>query len=158
MRAPSSRTPQRSQGFTVIETIIVLAIAGFILSIVLFAIPALQRNSRNTQRKQEVSAILQAVSRYELNNSGNYPISLAELMTKNYYQIGFYNAADISISTVGKLQPVPAVDTSKVRVLNYYRCNDTGTGASSAGAGYHDTVALYGIEASSGLVPKCMQL
>jgi prepilin-type N-terminal cleavage/methylation domain-containing protein len=62
-----------SAGFTIIETLIVLVIAGLILLIVFDAIPALTRNSRNNQRKQDVQAILGVVSNYELNNSGNFP-------------------------------------------------------------------------------------
>jgi type II secretory pathway pseudopilin PulG len=64
-----------SAGFTIVETIIVLAIAGLILMIVFLAIPTLERNSRNNLRKQDVSLMLQAVSHYELVDSGNVPDS-----------------------------------------------------------------------------------
>ena len=60
-------------GFTIIETLIVLAIAGLILLIVFEAIPAVERASRNSQRKQDVNIILAAVSQYELKDSGNFP-------------------------------------------------------------------------------------
>lgn len=51
----------------------VLAIAGLILLIVFEAIPALQRSSVNNQRRQDVLIILQAISHYELSNSGTFP-------------------------------------------------------------------------------------
>ena len=60
-------------GFTIIEVMIVLAIAGLILLIVFLAVPALQRNSRNTQRKNDISAILSGISEFESNNSGVLP-------------------------------------------------------------------------------------
>jgi prepilin-type N-terminal cleavage/methylation domain-containing protein len=44
----------RSRGFTIIEVMIVLAIAGTILLIVFLAIPALQRSERNHNRKEAV--------------------------------------------------------------------------------------------------------
>lgn len=64
---------KNQSGFTIIEVLIVLAIAGLILLIVFLAVPALQRNSRNTQRKNDVAAILAAVSEFENNNSGQIP-------------------------------------------------------------------------------------
>ncbi|HEX4774341.1 MAG TPA: type II secretion system protein [Candidatus Saccharimonadales bacterium] len=70
-----SLRPTNSGGFTIVETLIVLAIAGLILLIVFQAIPTLQRNSRNNQRKQDATILLQAVSRYELNDSGSMPSS-----------------------------------------------------------------------------------
>ena len=51
----------------------VLAIAGLILLIVLEAIPALSRSSRNTQRKHDVSVMLGEISNYELRDSDNFP-------------------------------------------------------------------------------------
>jgi prepilin-type N-terminal cleavage/methylation domain-containing protein len=62
-----------NKGFTIIEVLIVLAIAGLILLIVFLAVPSLQRASRNTQRKNDVSAIAAAVSNYINNNGGTLP-------------------------------------------------------------------------------------
>lgn len=64
---------KRKEGFTIIEVLIVLAIAGLILLVVFLAVPALQRNSRNTQRKNEISNILGAVNEWSNNNSGKLP-------------------------------------------------------------------------------------
>ncbi len=66
--------PEKSQkGFTIIEVMIVLAIAGLILLIVFLAIPALQRNSRNTQRKNDASNLASLISEWESNNAGTTP-------------------------------------------------------------------------------------
>ncbi len=54
---PSDRPVLRSAGFTIIEVMIVLVIAAVILLIVFLAVPALQRNSRNTQRNQAAARI-----------------------------------------------------------------------------------------------------
>src|SRR5262249_21749913 len=71
MKTPGKPTNQK--GFTVMETMIVLAIGGMIFTIVFLAVPALTRSNRNNQRRQDVQAILEAVSRYELNDSGKFP-------------------------------------------------------------------------------------
>lgn len=62
-----------TNGFTIIEVMIVLAIAGLIMLIVFLAVPALQRNAHNTSIKNDVSSILGAINEYENNNSGNLP-------------------------------------------------------------------------------------
>ncbi len=65
------------KGFTIIEVMIVLAIAGLILVVVLLAIPQLQRNQRNENRRSIASRIVTEISSYAGNNNGNYPESRA---------------------------------------------------------------------------------
>ncbi len=60
----------RTEGFTIIEVMIVLVIAAVILLIVFLAVPALQRNSRNTQRKNDVSRVGTAVNNWVSNSNG----------------------------------------------------------------------------------------
>jgi len=64
-----------NQGFTIIEVLIVLAIAALILLIVFLAVPALQRNARNTSRKSDVAGILAGINEYVGNNQGATPTS-----------------------------------------------------------------------------------
>ena len=79
---------------------IVLAIAGLILAIVFIAVPALQRNSRDTQRKADIAAIESAIATYVGNNNGQVPVSGAELGTAlEGINLKFYDAVDHS-STV----------------------------------------------------------
>lgn len=66
---------KQQKGFTIIEVLIVLAIAGLILLIVFLAVPALQRNSRNTQRKDDVAKIIGAVNEWQNNHNGTLPTS-----------------------------------------------------------------------------------
>ncbi|MDQ5953755.1 MAG: hypothetical protein QG562_419 [Patescibacteria group bacterium] len=58
------------KGFSIIEVLIVLAIAGLIMLIVFLAVPALQRNSRNTAREADASKILAAVNQCLSNRNG----------------------------------------------------------------------------------------
>jgi prepilin-type N-terminal cleavage/methylation domain-containing protein len=60
-------------GFTIIEVVLVLAIAGLIFLIVFLALPALQRSRRDTQRKSEASRFISAAESYASNNGGQYP-------------------------------------------------------------------------------------
>ncbi len=62
-------------GFTIIEVIIVLAIAGLIMIIVFLAVPQLQRNSRDQSRKSVASRIKSEIENYASNNAGSYPFN-----------------------------------------------------------------------------------
>lgn len=62
-------------GFTIIEVVLVLAIAGLIFLMVFIALPALQRSQRDTQRKKDISRFKDAIERYKANNRGGLPWS-----------------------------------------------------------------------------------
>jgi prepilin-type N-terminal cleavage/methylation domain-containing protein len=61
------------KGFTIIEVVLVLAIAGLIFMMVFIALPALQRNQRDTQRKNDLSRLETALTQYTSNNRGSLP-------------------------------------------------------------------------------------
>lgn len=61
------------KGFTIIETSLVLAIAGLILMMVFIALPALQRQQRDTKRKDDTMLFAQALKKYQQNNRGALP-------------------------------------------------------------------------------------
>ena len=67
------KTSKYSEGFTIIETMIVLAIAALIMLIVFLAVPALQRAQRNTATKNDASRIAAAVSTFVSNANGELP-------------------------------------------------------------------------------------
>jgi prepilin-type N-terminal cleavage/methylation domain-containing protein len=67
------------EGFTIIEVMIVLAIAGLILLIVFLAVPALQRNTRNTDRKSGTARLSSAVSNFVSNSNGAVPATAADM-------------------------------------------------------------------------------
>ena len=58
-------------GFTIIEVVLVLAIAGLIFLMVFIALPALQRNQRDTQRKNDMARLNTAIENYKSNNKGS---------------------------------------------------------------------------------------
>lgn len=59
----------KKRGFTIIEVVLVLAIAGLIFLMVFIALPALQRSQRNTRRRQDISRISTAVTQYLASNN-----------------------------------------------------------------------------------------
>lgn len=67
----SKQVKLNQKGFTIIEVLIVLAIAGLIMLIVFLAIPSLQRSQRNSARDTEASRISAAVTECLSNKNGS---------------------------------------------------------------------------------------
>lgn len=65
--------PNKAKGFTIIEVVLVLAIAGLIFLVVFLALPALQRGQRDNQRKQDLSKMMSQAVAYQSNNQGVLP-------------------------------------------------------------------------------------
>ena len=66
-----------SKGFTIIEVSLVLAIAGLIFLMVFIALPALQRQQRDTARTEDVNALVANIKKYQMNNRGALPIDVS---------------------------------------------------------------------------------
>lgn len=79
-------TLKKQKGFTIIEVVLVLAIAGLIFLIVFLALPQLQRSRRDTQRRSDAGRVLSELENYASNNNGVYPTTQAQLDSfKNDY-------------------------------------------------------------------------
>lgn len=136
------------KGFTIIEVLIVLAIAGLILLIVFLAVPALQRNSRNTQRKNDVSAVLGSVSEYASNNGGKLPTTKANVT--DITNLGFYDEAT-EVSLVKASGNVSNTNNSNMVIATNAVCVDGANDyATSTGASSRNVVVLYRAEVGSG--------
>lgn len=120
-----------NRGFTIIEVLIVLAIAGLIMLIVFLAVPALQRNSRNTSRKNDVSRVLGAVQEVMNNNNGS--VATTTLTSANIGTaagtLGYYTA--IPNATAMSSTSSAVVNTSTVDTIEVYvgaKCAPMATG------------------------------
>lgn len=75
------------KGFTIIEVVLVLAIAGLIFLMVFVALPALQRSQRDTARRNDMSRVDTSLVQYQTNHSNN-SISNLPGVTKSSYWTG----------------------------------------------------------------------
>jgi prepilin-type N-terminal cleavage/methylation domain-containing protein len=125
---------KREAGFTIIEVLIVLAIAALILLIVFLAVPALQRNARNTQRKSDAANIGSAISNFEGNNSGALPTAygysdqdqvtmLLHCMGGNPSVTGTYTAGH-DLGTINKFGCLNSNNNFDSAKLGYYKPAD----------------------------------
>lgn len=149
----SYKNRKANAGFTIIEVLIVLAIAGLILLIVFLAVPALQRNSRNTSIKNDVQNVVGGVSEFQGANSGRMPQSVSGTGTVTYALTTGGNSTTINIqgsTVVSSTNAAPAAAApalGTVVVSLGYRCDGTASARAVA--------ALYSIETSSATVRQC---
>lgn len=156
----SNTHKSKDKGFTIIEVLIVLAIAGLILLVVFLAVPALQRNARNTTRKSDVAAVLAGISEYINNNDGTQPANQTNMGSGNTatigtagntvdVKLGSYKSADISSTTTAST--TNPNDVNKVVVVYGGKCSTTSIGDSTTGGPSRGFVALYTLEPSTKL-------
>lgn len=86
----------KEKGFTIIEVVLVLAIAALIFLMVFIALPALQRSQRDTQRKNDMSRLETAVQNFQSNNRNNPPTAndLTGTFIAKYMTVGGDTFAD----------------------------------------------------------------
>lgn len=145
---------KKDEGFTIIEVLIVLAIAGLILLIVFLAVPALQRNSRNTQRRNDISTYLAAVNEYISNNNGTLPSTAAHITAvNNLANSGFLTEPTAAPST-GAQSGAVSIDT--FQVVTGGKCNKDTIGNTEAGSA-RQFALRFAVEDSSGsAIPQCI--
>jgi len=156
------------KGFTIIEVLIVLAIAALILLIVFLAVPSLQRNSRNTQRKNDIAALAGAINEFVSNNGGAAPVA-ADVTGPSggaisNVRLGFYDsnnvfghAAGAGIGTVSANGTTAASGVLTVDDVQVYIGDDCSGGATSAPVkGSTRSIAIeYAVERSGGTILQC---
>ena len=100
---------QSKKGFTIIEVVLVLAIAGLIFLMVFVALPTMQRSQRDTQRRNDYAAFAANITNYLTNNNGNLPKAGATLDPKKYVN-------DAGTDGAGKTYSITVVTCTKTSV------------------------------------------
>lgn len=161
MLSHTSQT-KKEKGFTIIEVLIVLAIAGLILLVVFLAVPALQRNARNTQRSTDAGNILSSLSEYVGNNNGQLPADTGSIGGSGSaltigasgsntvpVSLGYYQVSGVTL-----VPNSPAANltndttTDQIRIVKGATCHPTTIGNAQVGS-TRSVVALYTLETSS---------
>lgn len=94
-----SRQQLKQKGFTIIEVVLVLAIAALIFLMVFIALPALQSSQRDTARKNDVSIVAAAVNSWSGNNRGKTLDKNALTGIKSYAESLSDNTTDVTMGT-----------------------------------------------------------
>ena len=116
------KTLKTKQGFTIIEVVLVLAIAGLIFLMVFVAFPALQKNQRDTQRRQDYADLSAAIITFATNSNGNFPTTDS---AKTTLQANMGKGGDAANGTAGKDPEGVDYKIEKLQVMS--PGTDTGT-------------------------------
>ena len=134
---------RKAAGFTIIEVMIVLAIAGIIMAIVFLAIPAIQRSNRNTQRRSDATRLGGLVGEYGSNNGGKLPTDLVgSLNTPTWVS---FAAANVTLSTAPATVPTtPTFD--QMILITGWKCGATVGAVPAVGTTSRQFAIWYGVE------------
>ena len=131
------QTKSHKQGFTIIEVVLVLAIAGLIFLMVFVALPALQRSQKDTQRRQDYADLSAAISNYMTNNNGKLPKAGASLSAAQYINAngndpdGIPYKIVVKEATSGMTVSAPTKDDESSTVYVYTSANCDGSADST---------------------------
>jgi prepilin-type N-terminal cleavage/methylation domain-containing protein len=147
---------KNNKGFTIIEVLIVLAIAGLIMLVVFLAVPALQRNSRNTQRRNQVATYLGAVNEFMANNNGNVPSTAAHVTTVNGLAADGLLTEPTAVQTGTRST---AIGINAIELVTNARCDTATLGnTTNTGASPRNVAVRFAVEDSGGNpVPQCQE-
>lgn len=123
----NSQTKQ-SKGFTIIEVVLVLAIAALIFLMVFIALPALQANQRDTARKNDASTVAAAVQSFVSNERRALQVSDVDKLRSYIESLDQYNAE--SADTIQVEDTLAAgedvtVDEDQINVYLENKCDGT---------------------------------
>ena len=94
------------KGFTIIEVVLVLAIAGLIFLMVFVALPALQRSQRDTARRNDLARVDTSLVQYQTNNQGTNDGSNLPLNSAVYYGYTSFDGNATTLKINGTNQSV----------------------------------------------------
>jgi prepilin-type N-terminal cleavage/methylation domain-containing protein len=154
-----------SEGFTIIEVMIVLAIAGLILLIVFLAIPALQRNSRNTAIKNDAAAVTAGINESESNNDGRSPTNVAgtgTVVITNTANTQATVQGNTVVSFVAAAGAAPAATAPAIGTITVYgghKCTLAGvyTPGTAGDVSTRSFAIYYSVENATGTQQRCLE-
>lgn len=148
---------RNKQGFTIIEVVLVLAIAALIFLMVFIALPALQRNQRDTARKTILGKVTSGITSYQSNHRGANPSDVEDLakyvdaesdgVIDGEYQLEFYTGANksgVEAIDFDKNSSGGSSDIQLIRIVTGAKCDSSGE--KTASGNRRNAAVLIGLE------------
>lgn len=143
---------RKESGFTIIEVLIVLAIAGLIMVVVFLAVPNLQRSQRNNARKTDANNLLENLSEYVSNANGKLPSAACSGIGSGTGQCSWINYSPDQLTAVSYATSIPVTTPDKTTAVLISGAICNGVVPTTSGATTRDYVIYYGIEGSTATV------
>ena len=107
------------KGFTIIEVVLVLAIAGLIFAMVFIALPALQRSQRDQSRKNDASVVASAINNWNSANRNGGTFS-EDSLRKYVEKLDQYDKnSELKVATPGASM---SVASNEIKVMRGKKC------------------------------------
>jgi prepilin-type N-terminal cleavage/methylation domain-containing protein len=142
-----------NEGFTIVETLIVLAIAALIITIILIAVPDLQRSGRNSNLLHDAQNVSSSIQNFESNNDGSLPTvkASASYQSGSTITIGDNTATPSQATTTATVQGSDSVGLAAITsgTTGAIKWNNTAPTAVSAEVAPGYIYVVYGADCSS---------
>lgn len=126
-----SKQQLKERGFTIIEVVLVLAIAALIFLMVFIALPALQASQRDTARKSDVSIVSAAYDSASGNNNGN---SVTTAILRSYVNNLSDNSNKDNVKVQGFTNSVSPADAD-ILVVTSAKCGESSSSSQQLTSG-----------------------
>jgi prepilin-type N-terminal cleavage/methylation domain-containing protein len=132
---------RKGSGFTIIEVVLVLAIASIIFLLVFLAVPALQASQRDTARKNDVARVVTALANYAGNNSGK----VSGISATNITDYTKTLSANSTVGTPGALTAAgtKTATTGQIDVSTSAQCSGVAGAVVTLATGTASQAAVY---------------
>jgi prepilin-type N-terminal cleavage/methylation domain-containing protein len=151
---------RKESGFTIIEVLIVLAIAGLILLVVFLAVPALQRNSRNTTYRNEASRLVDGYGEISANSGGSVLTASSATApgtgsdaAKVLAAANTKNITKLTIAVQASAAAPTATDSATIATGAKCKSDQSGVDPGSS----RQVSILFLVETSSGTTTQCVE-
>lgn len=127
-----SKQELKQKGFTIIEVVLVLAIAALIFLMVFIALPALNRNQRDQARKSVQSKVVSAVTTYQSTHRGSQITKADDLLPYlDVTSMSDVNGYEVGFETYRSAEGVFGATQDKIVVVVGAKCTTDGTKATA---------------------------
>lgn len=141
---------KQQKGFTIIEVVLVLAIAALIFLMIFIALPALQRNQRDTARKSDAGVVISAVTNFTSNEKRSLASNDTARLRGYIDKLDQYDKdTQVSITTNRGI----AASTDNLYVIPSSKCNGSSVVAGSS----RSAAVVVGLENNGSSVIKYCQ-
>ena len=131
---------KKEQGFTLIEIVIVLAIAAAIILMVFLAVTGVRKSQRDTQRRSDAGRMAATLEQYASNYGGAYPMDAGSVLGwYNGYVTNSFKAPNNASYAMASVAITPYSSTG----WKYDALTATVPQVPSAGAGSVNQIELY---------------
>lgn len=156
-----SRQQIKQAGFTIIEVVLVLAIAALIFLMVFIALPALQRSQRDDARKKDVSLVAGAVQSWIGNNRQGSTLEADDL--RDYLEGGLSDNSsiediDVEEGSADEITLTLDEDEGIITVYSGVKCGEVGVESVNLQDGTRSQYAVVTILESGGGSGYCLDV